>query len=122
MLPTGARRELHAPEETEKILARIVPLVGGREAWRCVLRGPEGVGKKTFASAACREAGRALLVVDLSALFKEPTAVAERAAVVSQTSLLRAALREASLYGAAVYLEGPAELHADGAAAQAPRA
>ena len=118
VLPSAARRELHAPEETEKILARIVPLVGGREGWRCVLRGPGGVGKKTFAAAACREAGRALLVVDLPALFKEPPAHAAPFAAISQTSLLRAALREASLYGAAVYLDGLAGLPADGASAQ----
>jgi hypothetical protein len=69
------------------------------------LQGPYGVGKRTVATALCREAGLGLLVIDGALLPARE--------LLGFEQLVRLALREASLLGAALYWAGFDALLAD---------
>jgi hypothetical protein len=64
--------------------------------WLCLLSGPEGSGKKTFAGALCHARHAPLLVCDLNAA----------AASASLETVLHRLFREARFYDAPVYLDG----------------
>ncbi len=69
--------------------------------WICVLEGPSGSGKKAAAEAVCAELRLPMLVADAAALGRNEIDV--RAGI-------RAVLREARLYGGAVYIDSWASL------------
>lgn len=64
--------------------------------WCCLLSGPHGAGKKTFAQAVCRRRGLPLLFCDLAAAVSAGKAL---------DTALASALREATLYNVPLYLE-----------------
>jgi hypothetical protein len=100
------------PENVLASLERLVRLADDHPACCCLLHGPAGGGKKTFAEVVCGRTSQALLTIDLRALLKAATPF---------PLLLRAAFREARLYGSAVYLDSWQELLPDDPAAQAAR-
>lgn len=69
----------------------------GSDAWVLYFHGPAGSGRRSAAQACCRAAGLGLLVVDLPTLLQCDARPAETFALL---------LREAWLYGAALYLDG----------------
>jgi ATP-dependent 26S proteasome regulatory subunit len=99
-------------ETLQSSLARLVRLTAEDAAWCCLLHGPAGSGKKSFAAAVCHETSHTLLLVNLSALLKSAAPFA---------ALLRAAFREALLYGSAIYLDGWHELLHDEPSLRAAR-
>jgi hypothetical protein len=89
--------DLVMAENVKVALEQIASLALAGRPFCCLLYGPEGSGKKSFAEVVCKRAGRALLVLDLFALDSSSPPV---------TDLLQVALREALLYRSAIYLDG----------------
>jgi SpoVK/Ycf46/Vps4 family AAA+-type ATPase len=87
-------------QEQLNVLATAPP--GGID-WCCLLCGPAGAGKKTFAQAVCRRRGQSILIADLA-----------RAAMAGKSldAVLASVLRETALYGVPLYLEGSPDLFA----------
>lgn len=73
------------------------PHPGGDCDWLCLLSGPEGSGKKTFAATVCRARQLPLLICDLAAAVATPS---------SLDTVLQRLFREAQFYGAPIFLEG----------------
>ncbi len=94
--PLGNRTDLVLADNVSNLMNRVVAIIRSNRPLRCLLHGPEGSGKKTFAETVCAETGHRLLVVDLaSADTSNPTF----------RRFLQSAFREARLYNAAIYLD-----------------
>jgi AAA+ superfamily predicted ATPase len=100
------------PEKVSASLEQLIRLTEDHAACCCLLHGPAGSGKKSFARVVCERTAQALLVVDLRALLKSATPF---------PLLLSAAFREAKLYGSALYLDCWQELLPEEPGPQAAR-
>jgi hypothetical protein len=98
--------ELRFPAEPKRLLRRRLALATGRgnAPVQLLLRGSVGSGRKAATLAICRELGRRLLVLDVERL-----PASEEGTVLA----LRAAIRDARLAGAQLYLENAEALRRD---------
>jgi SpoVK/Ycf46/Vps4 family AAA+-type ATPase len=94
--PRRGRSDLLLADSVRNLMDRVVAISSPSRSSRCLLHGPDGAGKKTFAEVVCAETGQRLLVVNLA--FADPSNPSFRV-------LLQSAFREARLYSAAIYLD-----------------
>lgn len=92
------------PENTRMFATRFANLAVRSASWICCLHGPKGVGKKTIAEAICKTLNKSLLVVDLPSTASNDTTLG---------TIVRSALREARLYGSAVYFDCGQDVNAN---------
>lgn len=95
--PTRTLESLVLPEETAATIRSVAGAMMRERRWLCGIHGPAGGGKKAVAEAICALLGVPMLIVNLSAVTHGEG---------SARGALRSVMREARLYGGALYVDG----------------
>jgi ATP-dependent 26S proteasome regulatory subunit len=82
------------PQNVKALAEKFPAMAADGGPWTCCLHGPRGVGKKTLAEAICKALNQSLLFIDFPGVVGID---------IQLRNLVRAGLREARIFGSAVY-------------------